>query len=324
MTTSTAPPPGAIDGATAPRDGTILVRGLGHRFGDKVALQDGLELAVEAGGVVGLLGPNGSGKSTLMRLLVGLVPLERGSITVDGVPLEKDGLEVRKRVTYAPGELHLYGELTGEEHLRMLLRARPAEALRRARETAQELGLPLDRRVRGYSHGMKRQLVFAAAMAPAVRVRILDEISEGLDPAKRSQILDHIERDAASGTTILLSSHHLGEVDRACQRIVFLSAGRIIADETAEAVRARAARVLKLRFHEDADGAAIAAALQGTGVESLSREDGVVRLVLEEEDPRPFLGRLADMESLPAPLSVEHGRLSLRELYRSLYGVEGT
>ncbi len=324
MTTSTAPHPGGARGANAPREGTILVRDLGHRFGDKTALEDGLELRVEAGGVVGLLGPNGSGKSTLMRLLVGLVPLERGAISVDGVQLEKDGLEVRRRVTYAPGELHLYGELTGEEHLRVLLRARPAAALRRARETAEELGLPLKRRVRGYSHGMKRQLVFAAAMAPSVRVRILDEISEGLDPAKRSQILDHIEHDAASGTTILLSSHHLGEVDRACQRIVFLSAGRIIADETAEAVRARAARVLKLRFPESADGEAVAAALQGADVETLSRENGVFRLVLEDEDPRPFLGRLAAAEGLPAPLSIEHGRLSLRELYRSLYGVEGT
>ncbi|MEE2940788.1 MAG: ABC transporter ATP-binding protein [Planctomycetota bacterium] len=324
MTTSTAPPSGGTDGVIAPREGTIVVRGLGHRFGDKVALEDGLELAVEAGGVVGLLGPNGSGKSTLMRLLVGLVPLERGAVTVDGVPLEKDGLGVRRRVTYAPGELHLYGELTGGEHLSMLLRARTAEALRRARETAEELGLPLDRMVRGYSHGMKRQLVFAAAMAPAVRVRILDEISEGLDPAKRSQILDHIERDAASGTTILLSSHHLGEVDRACQRIIFLSAGRIIADETAAAVRARAARVLKLRFPEGADGEAIAAALRGADVAALSQEEGVFRLVLQEEDPRPFLGRLAAAKGLPAPLSVEHGRLSLRELYRSLYGVEGT
>ena len=104
----------------------------------------------------------------------------------------------------------------------MLLRARPAEPP--PRETAQELGLPLARRVRGYSHGMKRQLV-RRGHGPAVRVRILDEISEGLDPpsAVRS---GYIERDAASGTTILLSSHHLGEVDRACQRIVFLSAGR--------------------------------------------------------------------------------------------------
>lgn len=324
MTTSTAPPPGGPAGAAAPREGAIHVRGLGHRFGDKVALQDGLDLTVDAGGVVGLLGPNGSGKSTLMRLMVGLVPLSRGTIAVDGVPLEKDGLEVRRRVTYAPGELHLYGELSGAEHLSMLLRGRPKDALARARATAEELGLPLARRVRGYSHGMKRQLVFAAAMAPAVRVRILDEISEGLDPAKRSQILDRIERDAAAGTTILLSSHHLGEVDRACQRIVFLSAGQIIADETADAVRARASRVLKLRFPDDADGEAIAAALRGPDVESLSREEGVVRLVLQEEDPRPFLGRLAGIAGLPAPLSIEHGRLSLRELYRSLYGVEGT
>lgn len=324
MTTRTAPPPsGPVEGV-APADGTILVRGLGHRFGSKVALQPGLDLAIGAGGVVGLLGPNGSGKSTFMRILVGLVPQQTGSVFVDGTPLVGDGLAIRRRVTYAPGELHLYGELTGSEHLDVLLRGRTREAVARARNLAESLGLPLKRRVRGYSHGMKRQLVFAAAMAPNVRVRILDEISEGLDPAKRSQILDEIERDAASGTTILLSSHHLGEVDRACKRIVFLSDGKLIADETAEAVRQRAARVLKLRYDAGVDEAALLAALRGDDVESSALEDGVARLVLESEDPRPFLGRLASMMDQPAPLSIEHGRLSLRELYRSLYGVEGT
>lgn len=321
---ATAPPPSSPRASGVPGAGTIVVRGLGHHFGDKVALADGLELHLGPGGVIGLLGPNGSGKSTLMRLLVGLVPLQRGEVVVDGVALTGDGLGIRRRVTYAPGELHVYGELTGAAHLRLLLRGRPASALARATAIAEDLELPLRRRVRGYSHGMKRQLVFAAAMGPDVRVRILDEISEGLDPAKRSEILDRIEADAAAGTTVLLSSHHLGEVDRACARIVFLSDGRVIADETAEAVRRRASRVIKLRFPSDSSAEARDAALRGPGVEGLSHEDGVTRIVLDHEDPRPFLARLASLDSLPAPLSIEHGRLSLRELYRSLYGVEGT
>ena len=101
---------------------------------------------------------------------------------VDGVPLVGDGTAVRHRVTYAPGELHLYGELTGREHLAFLLRARDRAAFARAEALAQSSGCRSQQRVRGYSHGMKRQLVFAAALAPDVRVRILDEISEGLDP----------------------------------------------------------------------------------------------------------------------------------------------
>ncbi len=303
--------------------GVISVEGLGHRFGDKIALQDGLNLTLGPGGVVGLLGPNGSGKSTLMRILVGLVPKQMGTAVVDGATLLGDGLAVRKRVTYAPGELHLYGEMKGSEHLKLLLRGRGHAAVEKALSIAAGLDLPLHRRVRGYSHGMKRQLLFAASMGPDVRVRILDEISEGLDPTKRSQILGRIEEDADSGTTILLSSHHLAEIDRACKRIVFLNDGRIIADEDSEAVRQRAARVIKIRFAEGSEGL-IEAKLQGDDVERVDVEGNDVRVLLREEDPRPFLGRLSGIQGLSAPQSVEHGKLSLRELYRSLYGVEGT
>lgn len=309
--------PGA-DGA-----GGVLVRALEHRFGTNQALQP-TDLEIQPGGVVGLLGPNGSGKSTLMRLLTGLVPRQQGEILVDGVALSGDGLEIRRRTTYAPGELHLYGELKGLEHLRFLLRGRGPQSLKRARAIAGELELPLERRVRDYSHGMKRQLLFAASIAPEVRVRILDEISEGLDPAKRSQVLDLIDADAARGTTILLSSHHLGEVDRSCQRLIFLNKGRLVADESAEDVRRRAGRLVRLRFSPGALPHGGAQALAGPGVDSVEEATDRVNVMLSSDDPREFLGRLAASTELPAPISVEHGRISLNELYRSLYGVEGT
>ena len=337
----TAASPTALSpGAASHPAGGVSIRGLSHRFGENQALHP-TDLEIPPGGVVGLLGPNGSGKSTLMRLLTGLIPAQRGEVHVDGVALRGDGLDVRSRVTYAPGELHLYGELAGDEHLRFLLRGRDRDALRRAREVATELDLPLTRRVRDYSHGMKRQLLFAAAIAPDVRVRVLDEISEGLDPTKRSEILDLIEADAARGTTVLLSSHHLGEVDRSCQRLVFLNKGRVVADERAEDVRRRAGRLVRLTFDragpDDLEGpddpaspdepgleARLAGALEGAGVDSVQVEGLRASVMLSEDDPRPFLGRLAADRSLPAPTSVEHGRISLSELYRALYGVEGT
>jgi len=319
--TALAPAQAASPLPTGP--GGISVCALEHRFGTTQALHR-TDLEIPAGGVVGLLGPNGSGKSTLMRLLTGLVPLQQGEITVDGVPMSGDGLPIRRRTTYAPGELHLYGELKGREHLRFLLRGRPDDSLDRARSIAGDLGLPLDRRVREYSHGMKRQLLFAAAIAPEVPIRILDEISEGLDPAKRSQVLDLIDADAARGTTILLSSHHLGEVDRSCQRLVFLNAGRVVADESSEEVRRRAGRLVRLRFAPGALAPGSASALEGPGVESVEELEDRVNVMLSGDDPRTFLGRLAGSAGLPAPTSVEHGRISLGELYRSLYGVEGT
>jgi len=308
--------------APAAGRGRIDAEGLTRRFGTKLALAP-LTLSVGPGGITGLLGPNGSGKSTLLRCLVGLVPADAGSATVDGARLSGDGVAVRRRVTYAPGELHLYGELSGAEHLDWLLRGRGRAARARGRELARELGLPLAQKVRGYSHGMKRQLCFAAALAPELGVRLLDEPTEGLDPSKRSQVLDLLEADAARGTTILLSSHHLGEVDRVCDRLLFLSDGKLIADETPESVHERAARLLRLVWPAGSDPSALAGALRSDAVESIRVEGTRMTVLLAERDPRRFLARL-EQRSLPAPSAIEYGRLSLSELYTDLYGVEGT
>ncbi|MDA1266763.1 MAG: ABC transporter ATP-binding protein [Planctomycetota bacterium] len=298
--------------------GTLHCRGLTRRFGEKLALAP-TDLDLGPGGVIGLLGPNGSGKSTLMRCLVGLVRPDAGTAILDGVELVGDGTAIRRRVTYAPGEMHLYGEMKGGEHLDWLLRGREPGALERARTMAGDLDLPLERKVRGFSHGMKRQLLFVAAMAPATRIRILDEPTEGLDPTKRGEVLDLLAADAARGTTVLLSSHHLGEVDRSCKRLLFLNAGKLIADETPAKVHERATRLLHLGFAGEAPAALDAL----DGVESVRREGPRAAILLIDKDPRRFLGALAARQDLPAPTSVEHGRVSLTELYRDLYGVEG-
>lgn len=321
--TSESAPAGTKTRADPGGPGCVHVAGLARRFGEKHALGP-FDLDVGPGGVTGLLGPNGSGKSTFMRCVVGLVRPDAGAVRVDGEALRGDGVAIRRRLTYAPGELHLYGELRGEEHLDWLLRGRDRAARGRGREVAAVLGLPLQERVRGYSHGMKRQLCFAAALAPDVRVRLLDEPTEGLDPSKRSQVLDFLEEDAAAGRTVLLSSHHLGEVDRVCDRLVFMSGGRLIADETPSSVHERAERLLRLRWTPGTDLAPIEAALAGPDVESVRREGDRLTLLLCDHDPRVFLARFAARTDLPAPSGVEHGRISLGELYRDLYGVEGT
>jgi ABC-type multidrug transport system ATPase subunit len=301
--------------------GTLISEGLTRSFGSKLALAP-LDLTIGPGGVTGLLGPNGSGKSTFMRCLVGLVPADAGRAWVDRVPLSGDGTGIRRRTTYAPGELHLYGELRGAEHLDWLLRGRERAARAKARELAGELGLPLEAKVRGYSHGMKRQLLFVAAMAPDVPVRILDEPTEGLDPSKRGHVLDLLGRDAARGTTVLLSSHHLGEVDRACDRLLFLNEGRLIADETPASVHGRAARLLHLTWTTSAPEN-LEQALLGPFAEQVRVTGTRATILLNTPDPLPLLAELAGMPGLPAPASLEHGRVSLAELYRDLYGEEG-
>jgi ABC-2 type transport system ATP-binding protein len=299
-------------------EGRITARGLTRRFGSKVALEP-TDLDVAAGAITGLLGPNGSGKSTLMRMLIGLVPPSGGTATVDGVPLAGDGTAIRKCTTYAPGEIALYGELSGSEHLDWFLRGREREARDRARRIAETFELPLKKPVQTYSHGMKRQLVFAASMAPRVRVRILDEPSDGLDPSKRSAMIQLLAADARFGTTILLSSHHLGEVDRVCDTFVFLDAGRKIAVERAADVALRARRLVRVGFDS-------AAGLEVCG-QRLARGRARVRgttmhVELDQDDPRAFLAELTALPGLPTPRTIDYGRPSLEDLYRGLYSVE--
>ena len=304
---------------TTTGDGRIEVRGLTRRFGGTVALHP-VDLEVGPGGVTGLLGPNGSGKSTLLRMIVGLVRPDAGTARVDGVPLSGDGTAVRRRCTYSPGEIGLFGEMRARDQLLWFLRGRDRAARARARQIADRLGLPLGKRVHAYSHGMKRQLMFAAAMAVEVPVRILDEASEGLDPSKRSTVLDLLEEDAARGTTVLLSSHHLAEVDRSCERFAFLNEGRLISVEDAAAIRDRAARLVSLTYHDGIEGLERAFAdVPGIAARVHGRR---VVVELPERDPRPFLNALAGRGDLPAPETLEYGEVSLQQLYRDLYGVE--
>jgi ABC-2 type transport system ATP-binding protein len=318
----------------APQAGDRRIRAVGitRSFGATKALQP-IDLDLGPGGIIGLLGPNGSGKSTLLRVLTGVVPRDAGEAWVDGVALEGDGTAVRKRATYAPGELALYREMRGDEHLAWLLRGRDGGALARAKKTADELGLPLRARVRTYSHGMKRQLLFAAALAPDVGVRILDEPTDGLDPSKRGVVLDLLLGEARKGTTILLSSHHFGEVDRACDRLVFLSGGKVIADETAAAVTQRARRSLRMEFETSEGSQSVKTGIESVpGARSVRVEAGGVGsggvervrvyVELDSDDPRAFLARVCASMQLPRPTAIEYGQLSLVELYRVLYGVE--
>jgi ABC-2 type transport system ATP-binding protein len=258
--------------------------------------------------------------------LIGLVRPDGGGATVAGVELRGDGVAVRRCVTFAPGEIALYGELSAHEQLDWLLRGRSRAALVASRAVAERLGLPLAKRVHEYSHGMKRQLLFAAAMGPDVRVRILDEPTEGLDPAKRSEVLELIAEDAKRGTTILLSSHHLSEVEEICDRLVFFFAGRVLADEHPAELRRLAERSARLEYATpEAASAAAAVFADATGVSLATAERTTLKL--EFEHGGDLLARLTALvalgEGLAAPVSLELGRLSLTDLYERVYGVRG-
>jgi ABC-2 type transport system ATP-binding protein len=307
----------------------IHASALVRTFGSIRAASD-ISLNIAPGTVTGILGPNGSGKSTTLRMLCGLVRPDSGTATVAGAALLGDGTAVRKVSTFAPGEIALYGEMKGGEHLEWLLRGRPQAAIDHSRAIAKQLGLPPDKKVHAYSHGMKRQLLFAAAMGPDVPVRILDEPTEGLDPAKRQEVLDLIAADAKAGNLVLLSSHHLSEVQAVCERLVFFHAGKIIADESPAKLATRARRTVLIEYMT-ADEASLAQLVMrreiGEGssnptIADCAAADLEVHVTLLADDSRDFLIAFANLDA-PASLAITIGRLSLTDLYRTVYGVSG-
>lgn len=219
---------GSVDGMTDP----VVVRGLTKRYG-KVTAVDDLEMTVQAGEVYGFLGPNGAGKTTTLRMLLGLVRPTSGTVRVLGRPPgHLDGVGA---LVEGPG---FYPYLSGRDNLRVVARYTGVPATRT--ETVLELVGLTDRarhRYATYSTGMKQRLGVAAALLKDPRLLVLDEPTNGLDPAGMLEMRQLVRRLGAAGCTVLLSSHLLGEVQQICDRVGVISRGRLVAENTVATLR---------------------------------------------------------------------------------------
>jgi ABC-2 type transport system ATP-binding protein len=209
---------------------------------------DGIDLRVEAGEVYGFLGPNGAGKSTTVHMLTTLLPPTSGTARVGGHDVEREGSQVRAVIGAALQEAALDPFLTGTEHMTLqtaLHGIRGEEAGRRSRELLARVGLTqaADRKVGGYSGGMKRRLDLALALVHGPRILFLDEPTTGLDPQSRSALWDEVQRLASdSGVTVFLTTQYLEEADVLADRIGIIDHGRIVAEGTPEALKAEISR----------------------------------------------------------------------------------
>ncbi len=205
------------------------VRGLSKHF-DEVQALSGLDIDVPAG-VVGVLGPNGAGKSTLFRVLLGLELADSGTAELLGWTLPEAGLQARAEMGFMPEDDCLFPDYNGGEqvvHAAMLCGLGRIDAFARAHETLDLVGLAdaRYRKVSGYSLGMRQRLRLAMALVHGPRVLLLDEPTAGLDPEGRTQMLELIAEVGRAGTSILLSTHVLGDVEAVCDHVVLLSRGR--------------------------------------------------------------------------------------------------
>lgn len=290
------------------------------KYWGEVVGVEALSLDVPEGEVFGFLGANGAGKTTTIRMLLDLVRPTSGAATVLGFDCQRQGLEVRRRVGYLPGDMPIYPELTGERYLTFLasLGARPPsrarlEFLFRRFDVSD---LDLRRRMRDYSHGMKRKLGLIQALMTEAPMLILDEPTSGLDPLMIeafSETIDELSR--AGRTTIFMSSHILSEVDRVCHRIGLVRDGHLVDVRTLAELRSAAPRRVTIVFSQPvcADVPLI------DGIVVVSKE--TTRWVLDVHGP---LGRLvASLNGCPvadlsvAPFTLEDTILRLLGEHRS-------
>ena len=226
------------------RPPAIEVENLVREFRKGPRAVDGIDLAVSEGEIYGFLGPNGAGKSTTVLMLVTLLPPTSGRATVGGYDIVREGAQVRATIGAALQEAALDSILTGREHLLLqaTLQGLPsAERRRRAQELLERVGLTeaSDRRVGGYSGGMKRRLDLALALVHSPRILFLDEPTTGLDPQSRTALWEEVARLAHNeGKTVFLTTQYLEEADLLADRIGIIDHGRIVAEGTPAELKA--------------------------------------------------------------------------------------
>lgn len=226
----------------------IEVRGLVREFKGGIRAVDGIDLEVAPGEIYGFLGPNGAGKSTTVHMLTTLLPPTDGSARVGGHDIVKEGPAVRRTIGAALQEAALDPLLTGREHLKLQLALHGiprGERNPRTDELLERVGLQraADRKIGGYSGGMKRRLDLALALAHHPRILFLDEPTTGLDPQSRSALWDEVVRlKRAEGVTVFLTTQYLEEADVLADRVGIIDHGRIVAEGTPASLKAEIGR----------------------------------------------------------------------------------
>ncbi|MBD8506228.1 ABC transporter ATP-binding protein [Hoyosella sp. G463] len=227
-------------------------------FGRFTALA-GLDLQVATGSIHGFLGPNGAGKSTTIRILLGLMRRTGGTVAVLGHDPATHALDIHRRTAYVPGDVAFWPSLTGGETLEVLARANPGTSARKRAELIERFRLDPRKRIRGYSKGNRQKIALISAFSASPDLLVLDEPTTGLDPLMHAEYARCVTAAAEQGTTVLLSSHILSEVDQLCDTTTIIRDGRTVQTGSLAELRgvARSHVIARTRARpaiDDADG----------------------------------------------------------------------
>lgn len=289
----------------------IQTAGLTVYYGQQRGIVD-LDLAVQPGEIFGFLGPNGAGKTTTLRVLLDIIRPTRGSATIFGLDTRQDGVAIRQRVGYVPGELALPTGMRARNYLGMVdaLRPQPSDPDYR-RKLCARLDLDISRRIGDYSRGNKQKVALVAAFMHRPDLLILDEPTTGLDPLVQQTVLALVREAREEGRTVFFSSHILPEVQAVCDRIGIIRDGRLVRVERIADLLARRVHRLRISFTQRPADDAFA------GIDGVRRlERGPAGDVYEVQDLDEFLRRavlygISDLRTLD---------LSLEEVFLAYYG----
>lgn len=271
----------------------IELEGLTKEFGPVTALQD-VDLTVEEGEIFGFLGPNGAGKSTTIDILLDFVRPTSGTAHVCGFDAQSEQLSIRDRVGFLPDAYALYERLTGRHHLAFTIASKDADD--DPITLLERVGITdaVDRKVGGYSKGMRQRLVLAMALVGEPDLLILDEPSAGLDPNGAREMRKIIQQENERGATIFFSSHKMGQVEAVCDRVGILNRGRLVAVDSIDGLRQAVDAETTLLVSVGEPDAETLAAAESIDVvsEATLLDNSTVRLTLTEKKVLAALNEL--------------------------------
>ncbi|KUI14064.1 ABC transporter ATP-binding protein [Mycobacterium sp. GA-1285] len=232
-------------------DAAVEIRGLVKAFGHTKAL-DGLDLTVTSGQITGFLGPNGAGKSTTLRVLLGLLRADSGSVRLLGGDPWRDAVELHRRIAYVPGDVTLWPNLTGLQAIDFLarLRGNGVDKVRRD-QLIERFELDPHKKARTYSKGNRQKVAIVAAFSTNAELYILDEPTSGLDPLMERVFQNCVAEVAELGAAVLLSSHILAEVEKLCDHVTIIRAGRTVRSGALDELRHLMRTTISVRTRQD-------------------------------------------------------------------------
>jgi ABC-2 type transport system ATP-binding protein len=280
----------------------VEIRNLTKSFGRTRAL-DGLDLTVAPGDVSGFLGPNGAGKSTTIRVLLGLLRADSGTVRLLGGDPWHDAVALHKRIAYVPGDVTLWPNLTGGQVIDFLARLRGGADQKRRHELIERFELDPNKKARTYSKGNRQKVALVAAFSSDAELYILDEPTSGLDPLMEKAFQQCVHAVAERGAAVLLSSHILAEVEQLCDTVTIIRSGRAVKSGTLDELRHLMRTTVTVRTRSGNDG------LDATPfVHDFSSHDGKSTFSVDRNDLDRTMDQLTDLgieELTVSPASLE-------------------